>query len=446
MRHKLIKTIAFCWLVFLGSFFLGIYVWQSKVWPYNLLMEVKHFMEGDPAEDLSLREKIENDLNFKPSRHIRVAKRGDYIWFRFKEGFDSEKHKELKGLMLNPRRKNPKIFLSKNAPKGYRVIYGVFDFDNGLHGAIMLDPEGRITNVWQISQEGLKGKGRLDTNIFPHGFLIAPNGSIVVAFDQGNSITKYDYCGNALWRLEGMFHHSIAFDGDDAIWTWRGWENAKLSKIDFHTGQLLKEIYLQQIMEANPDIDIFGILQFNSPERFGWIGHPWHPNDIDPLPKELEPYYPEFSTGDLLMSARDSNLIFVMDPNSLKVKWWRQGLVRRQHDPDWNKKGTITIFSNNMNRGYSNITEVNPVTYEYDIVLDGEKYNFYTWWRGKHQMMPNGGALITSPDQGRVFETDGEGNITFEFLNVYGENQEYLAISEAQFFPKSYFKELPQCE
>jgi len=218
-------------------------------------------MDGDPAENLSLREKIENDLNFKPSRHIRVAKRGDNIWLKFKEGFDSEKHKELKGLMLNPRRRNPKIFLSENAPDGYRVIYGVFDFDKGLHGAILLDPVGRITNVWQISQEGLKGKSRSDTNIFPHGFLIAPNGTIVVACDKGNSITKYDFCGNVLWRLEGEFHHSIAFDGDDAIWTWRDWKDYKLSKIDFHTGKILKEIYLWEVMEANPDIDIFGILQ-----------------------------------------------------------------------------------------------------------------------------------------------------------------------------------------
>lgn len=412
------------------------------------MREVKQFMDGDPAENLSLREKIENDLNFKPSRHIRVADKGSSKWLKFKEGFDSEKHKELKGLMLNPRRRNPKIFLSENAPDGYRVIYGVFDFDKDLHGAILLDPEGRISNVWQISPEGLKGESRLDTNIFPHGFLIAPDGTIVVTFDQGNSITKYDFCGNVLWHLEGMFHHSIAFDGGDAIWTWRDWweRGYKLSKIDFHTGKILKEINLRDVMEANPDIDIFGILQTNRSQGSKWIGDPWHPNDIDPLPKELEPYYPDFSAGDLLVSVRNPNLIFVMDQYSLKVKWWQQGLVRRQHDPDWNKKGTITIFNNNMNRGYSNITEVNPVTYEHDIVVDGEKYNFYTWWRGKHQMMPNGGALITSPDQGRVFETDEEGNITFEFLNIYGDNQEYLAISEAQFLPKNYFKELPQCE
>lgn len=403
-------------------------------------------MEGDVADNSSLIEKIENDLNFKPSRHIRLAEKGSSKWLKLKEGFDSDKHKELKGLELNSRRRNPKMYLSENAPEGYRVIYGVFDFDKGLHGAIMLDPEGRIANVWKISQQGSNDSGRLDTNIFPHGFLIAPDGTIVVAFDQGNLLAKYDFCGNMVWSIDGKFHHSISFDGKDTIWTWLNWMHPKLMKIDFHTGKVLKEIGLSEVMEANPNIDIFGILQSNNIEKAEWLADPWHPNDIDPLPKELAPYYPDFNTGDLLISVRNPNLLFVMDQHSLKVKWWRQGLVRRQHDPDWNDKGTITIFNNNMNRGYSNITEVNPVTYEHEIILDGEKYNFYTWWRGKHQMMPNGGALITSPDQGRVFETDAEGSICFEFLNIYGDNQEYLAISEAQFYPKTFFKELPQCE
>ena len=69
------------------------------------------------------------------------------------------------------------------------------------------------------------------------------------------------------------------------------------------------------------------------------------------------------------------------------------------------KKGTISIFNNNMHRGYSNIIEINPVSYIHDIILDGETHNFYTWWRGKHEIMADGGILITSPDQGRVFES-----------------------------------------
>lgn len=442
-----IRTIALCWLLFLFAFFLGLYVYHSKAWPYGPLREIKHFILGD----LSLKKKIENDLNFKPSRHIKVAEKNGGKWLKLREGFESEKHKELNGLKLNPRRKKPKIFLSDRAPEGYRVIYGTFDFDDFLHGAIMIDPKGTVVHVWHISQEGLEWAHRKDTNVFPHGFEIAPDGSILVAYDGGTSLTKYDYCGKTIWRIKGGFHHSIAFEGTRSFWTW-GTVGAEkpygnyLVKIDYATGDVLKNIPLKEVMGANPDIDIFGILQKDTHEGSAWIGDYWHANDIDPLPEELEHYYPGFSTGDLLVSLRSPNLIFVMDQETLKVKWWRQGLVRRQHDPDWNNKGTITIFNNNMHRGYSNITELNPVTYEHDIIVDGKTYDFYTWWRGKHEMMPNGGILITSPDQGRVFETDGEGNLTFEFLNTYGDNHQYLAISEARFLPKNFFKELPQCE
>jgi hypothetical protein len=422
------------------------------MWPYKPLIQVKQFITGHVSQNLSLKEKIENDLNLKPSRHIKVAIKYVDRWLPYNEGFESEKHKKLNGLKLNPRRENPRIFLSNKASEGYRVVYGTFDFDECLHGAILINPEGRVIHFWHISQEGVDWEHENDTNIFPHGFEIAQDGSIVTAYDSGSSLTKYDYCGNILWRLKGGFHHSIAFEGSDAIWTW-GDLNKKqfgqnMLKIDYITGKLIKKIPLIEVMEANPGIDIFGILQNDTAEGSAWArvaGGYWHENDIDPLPQELEQHYPNFSAGDLLVSLRSPNLVFVMDQRTLKVKWWRQGLTRRQHDPDWNDKGTITIFNNNMHRGYSNIMEVNPVSYEHNTIINGEKYSFYTWWRGKHQRMYNGGFLITSSDQGRVFEVDREGNLTFEFLNTYGDNHQYLAISEARFLPKDFFKELPQC-
>ncbi len=443
------RMISFFWLVFLLAFFLGLFVYDSRIWPYKPLRQAKLFLKGAAAENLSLMAMIENDLSFRPNRYIKVAEEN---WtLELSEGFKTEKHKDLKGLKLNPRRVAPKIFLSEDAVKGYRLISGTFDFEQGLHGLVLLDAEGRVAHVWHISQEGLAWEHQKDTNIFPHGFEIAKDGSIVTVYDEGSSITKYDYCGNILWRLKGSFHHSIAFEGDDAIWTWGAFEvtsgfETNLLKINYQTGEILKEIPLEEVMDANPDIDIFGLLQSDTDLGSSWYPDPWHPNDIDPLPKDLEQYYPNFNAGDLLISLRSSNLIFIMDQDSLKVKWWRQGLTRRQHDPDWNNRGTITIFNNNMHRGYSNIIEINPETYQYDILVDGRKYDFYTWWRGKHQIMPDGGVLITSPDQGRVFETNKEGDLTFEFLNLYKDNNQYLVISEARFLPINYFEELPQCE
>ena len=444
--NKVVMVIALCWLVFVTAFMAGLYVYAAQVWPYPIVAKIQQFVAGDTEEKATLMEKVKNDLNFKPARHIISSSR---------ESVDFQKYKELTGLPLHSRRDNPKMYLSPAAPKGYRLIYGGFDFEDNFHGAILLDQQGKVSHVWQISQEGVEWNHRPDTNTFPHGFEIAPDGSIVTAYDGGTSLTRYGYCGEIIWRIKGGFHHSIAFDSDGSLWTW-GKAGAEipygdnLIKIDFETGKILKEFHLNKVMKANPDIDIFGILQEDSAEGSNWIsdeaGGRWHANDIDPLPEELVQYYRDFKVGDLLVSLRSPDLVFVMDPETLQVKWWRQGLVRRQHDPDWNDQGTITIFNNNMHRGYSNIMELDPVTYDYNIMLDGEKYDFYTWMRGKHQLLDNGGLLVTSPQQGWVFEVDEQGEMTFEFLNTYGGEKEFMAVSEARFLPETFFKELATCK
>jgi hypothetical protein len=467
-RIKVIRVVAMCWLILLAGFFGGVYVSGAQIWPYPILKDIKDFIAGHKEEKTSLAEKLENDLGIKPSRHIvtdtqfnetleerRMLGRGGSPEFRaFSQRYGKEL-KELKGLPINPRRKTPRIFLSKDAPRGYRVIYGVFDFQKALHGAILLDPDGNVANVWQTSQEGVKWWHGKDFNVYPHGFDIAPDGSIVTAYDGGSSLIKYNNCGKMAWAIRGGFNHSIESDHNGAIWAWGDTQgfpfNNFLMKIDYTTGKVLRKFHLDDVMEANPEIDIFGILQdydgkwLNSDDT----GFFWHANDIEALPAGLAQYYPQFRAGDLLVSLRQPDLIFVMDPETLKVKWWRQGLARRPHDPDWNDRGTITIYNNNTLRGYSNIMELDPVTMDYDIVVEGKEYQFYSTIRGKHQLEPDGSYLITSSNQGRVFEVGPKGDVTFEFLNAYGQDGsevEYLAVSEARFLPQDYFKELPKCD
>ena len=133
--------------------------------------------------------------------------------------------------------------------------------------------------------------------------------------------------------------------------------------------------------------------------------------------------FPQFSAGDLLVSLRSINLVFVLDPESLKVKWWRIGPWRRQHDPDWQDGGVITVFDNNMHRRPSRIVSISPQSYETESIADGTEFDFYTGIRGKHQVLPNGGVLITIPQQGHVVELDRDGNVVFEFLNVFAKDE-----------------------
>ena len=439
-----LRFLAIIWLVFLSAFAAGMYVYHTQSWPYQQVFTIHQFITGGAGEDLSIHEMIANDLDLKPNRHIATA--GDQVgsWMHNAKSLVTDEHEELEGLDLRDRRLNPRMFLADTAASGYRLIYGAFDFKDGLHGAILLDHKGNIVNQWLLSQEGVPWDHQPDANVFPHGLMIGRDGSLIVAFDHGASLGKFDYCGNKLWLVSGAFHHSIAEADEESFWTWK---DDAMIRVRNKDGEILQWTETQAVMDANPDIDIFGILQDDTSSGSTWAdvaGSHWHGNDIEPLTADKAQFFPGFSVGDLLVSLRSPNLIYVFDPETLKVKWWRQGLSRRQHDPDWNVDGSITIFNNNMHRGYSNIQQINPSNFQHSIALAGEDYQFYTWARGKHQRMPDGGFLITSPEQGRVFETNADGQIVFEFLNTFQEDQ-YMKISEAQFLPLDYFQEIPTC-
>lgn len=440
---RVIRLLAIGWLTLVVGFIGGLYVYGAQVWPYQAIKTVEIYVKGHKEEGTSLVKKIANDLNITPWRHL-VGSPGINIT-------QASKYKELKGLPLNQRRKNPMIYLGDTAPSGYRVIFGTFDFLDTLYGVVLLNPQGQVAHVWKTTQEYAEWDHRPDTNVVPHGFEILSDGSILTGYDFGTSITRQDYCGRIIWKINGNYHHSINFGGEHSFWVWESYaptESNYFVEIHIENGQVLRKFTLGDVMNANLDIDIFGIRQIDGAEESKWAerhGEQWHPNDIEVLPKKLEKYYPGFKAGDLLVSLRAPNLIFVMDPETLKVKWWRQGLTRRQHDPDWNERGTITVFNNNMHRGYSMIQEIHPMTFNSDVLVDGKDYEFYSRVWGKHQFLPTGEVLVTSAMQGRVFEVDMNGDITFEFVNTYNEENQAMIIAEARFLPVEFFKELPQC-
>ena len=436
---RLFVFIITAWIFFLVPFLIGYFVYSQKIWPHKILYSVQKFIEGHPEENVNLFNKILNDLEIKPSRSI------DYYITKSQNVLD------INSLPLKNRRDNPKMFLSENATEGYRTIFGAFDFKNSLHGLLLINPNGEIVKHWELTQDDVNWRTNPDSLVFPHGFEMGHDGSFVVAYDFSTVLTKYNYCGEIQWRIPGIFDHIVSFDNkDETIWvssTAKEDPNDQfILNLDYNSGKILKKITIPDLIDKNTDIGIFAINQNDTDDASFYTKDPFHFNDIEALSENLAKNYPLFQAGDLLLSFRSLNLVCVIDPDTLKVKWWRQGLTRRQHDPDWNNDGTISIFNNNMHQSFSNIIEINPNNYSYSNIIKGSDYDFYTRSRGKHQKLSNGNFLISSTRQGRAFEVDTDGDIVFEFINTYKESdEEILLLSEARYFPSDYFNNLPVC-
>ena len=82
-------------------------------------------------------------------------------------------------------------------------------------------------------------------------------------------------------------------------------------------------------------------------------------------------------------------------------------------------------------------------------MVDGAKYNFFSSINGMHQVTEHGTTLVTSSRQGRVFEVDRNGEVVFDFVNVYSaEANEVLHLSNALFLSSDFFQfdKPPECK
>ncbi len=185
-----------------------------------------------------------------------------------------------------------------------------------------------------------------------------------------------------------------------------------------------------------------------------WDEEILHLNKIEELTSDVAGDFPIFAAGDLALSIRELNMVMVVDPVDGRVKWWQIGPWLRQHDPEFKAGGTIVVFNNNIYETafgeshskshvsiprVSNVVEIDPISRDYQIIYGNRNgQEMLTVWRGKLDLTPNGGLIITEFEGGRVFEIDLGGNVIWEYINRY--NQEEVAeISEARVYPDSYF-------
>jgi Arylsulfotransferase (ASST) len=334
------------------------------------------------------------------------------------------------------------------AARGLRIVAGYFHARAAAMGAILFDEQGRERHFWPIDYQRIAAGVGHDfphaRHNFLHGFEVLPDGSIVASFDSGGVLARLDACGRVTWALPGGYHRAVGLEGDGDLWAVGGpgsglYANA-ISKIDPDEGTLSEMIRFDDGLLARMGKGVFFIRRVEEGPEPGWLPDPLHLNDVDRLDESMAEAFPLFEAGDIMLSMRNSNLIVIVDAKDLHIKWWQHGPWHRQHDPDFMPNGRISVFSNNMNGDASRIIEIDPVTRETEVVLEGSpQLPFYTWRRGNHQRLDNGSILITETEAGRVFEVDGDGRLVWEYENRFDEDRN-LVVSNSIWAPRDFFE------
>ena len=275
-----------------------------------------------------------------------------------------------------------------------------------------------------------------------------------ISFDDGHALARLDPCGDPIWVKNDMVYHHTISRGQDGDWAWAdpdwdGGQDQRLVRFAPETGKTLESIsLLDDVIPSSPATSM--ALTFppgtkfirkadkdNDPDLL-------HPNDIDELTPDLAAAFPEFKTGDLLISMRNINMLAVIDRGTHAIKWAQYGPWRDQHDPDFDADGTISVISNNMERNRSTLMAIDPKTNVTRDVFQGTDLWFSTFIMGKHERLPNGNWLIASAMEGRVIEATPTGKVVREFNNIIDANFNSV-ISSALFVPDGYLKSLPVC-
>ncbi|WP_284165216.1 arylsulfotransferase family protein [Frigidibacter sp. SD6-1] len=270
-----------------------------------------------------------------------------------------------------------------------------------------------------------------------HGDFLFPNGDVLANLD-GRGLVRFDACGEIRWRNHDRSHHAIFVDDKGDIWTPIGADPVRelriapmpfafdhLARFDPDTGAKLEEINLLDALLKGPGP---GLVQAD----FAHLDDVLHINDVEVLSDALAPAFPMFKAGDVLVSSRNLSQLWVIDRESHAVKWWFAGPLRSQHDADFRPDGTISALDNRPagvarasnnhlgGLGGSRILLIDPASGASRVAYQSDARNiFYTPFRGKQELEPNGNLLITETDGGRVFEVTPDGKPVWQFVNEW---------------------------
>jgi hypothetical protein len=332
--------------------------------------------------------------------------------------------------------------------------YRDWDWRTGLK---LIDSDGRTLKQWRADPtelfagvRGIRGTLVKDRRGV-HGSYLFSNGDVLVILEY-LGIARLDACGNVLWRLQNGAHHSIARADDGSFWVPITDSAATPTSEDYPEGypgldRPVNHDRLLRLTEHGEPLDTISVLdvlysndlvRYLAKARVAVPTDLMHVNDVEPLPRELADTYPLFQGGDLLVSLRAPDLVFVVNPETKRIEWYASDPFVQQHDPDFIGDGWIGVFNNNWDKtdrgamlGGSHIFALQPHTESRRVLFPSAASDpFYTPFLGKWQKLGNGNMLLTEGRAGRVVEVTPDGRTVWEWIHEPYDESRAVEVTE----------------
>jgi hypothetical protein len=312
------------------------------------------------------------------------------------------------------------------------VVYDVAQAADGInlyvsgHGpdAVLLDMDGRVLHRWRLPFEEAFGvvSDLPGTTYWRRAHLMA-DGSLLAIFQAGGMV-KIDRDSDLVWAVDEGFYNDLEVSGDDEILV-----IGKAARIvpEINPDEPVLE---DSIVTLAPDGTVRRRLSLlraflDSPfrellEPIKHSGDIFHSNTVEWLDGRYADLSDLFRRGNLLVSLREVDIVAIIDPLGGVVEWAARGPWDAQHQPTLLDDGTLLIFDNQGNDGFSRVLEFDPVSAEtkWQYPPMGSQL-LASPEAGSCQRLIGGTTLITESERGRAIEVTREGTVVWEFLSPH---------------------------
>lgn len=348
--------------------------------------------------------------------------------------------------------KGTTIYRPKRCSNGYT---GFAIRIGGRQVVRLIDMNGRVVNEWRFESTALKG-GLPRARLLPNGHLLVLWGGLT--FGTGGA-QEYDWGGKLVWEYRTPAHYQphhdvVRKENGNTLLICRE-VVPEMVRARAADPERRKELYADAIVEVTPENEV--VWEWHQYEhldidlcnpilapRTWWAGPDnntitdWtHTNTVQALPRNRwhDAGDERFKPGNVLLSLRQLDQVFIVDRDSGQIVWQYtgdyKGGLSGQHDSHMIEKGlpgagNIVIFDNGASpyknlehAGCSYVLEVNPTTNAVVWVYDsGER--FHSNFTSSSQRLWDGTTLINEAAHGRLFEVSAQAEIVWEYLYPEG--------------------------